>query len=102
MQEKLKKNTPLMNKIIGFLLIITGLAVFVIFTIWIILSKSIKIEEIFVFSNKDNQMETRILNFMKMDKIYCVSLPIFFPILVMYAYFRWTAFSYFKYCDREF
>lgn len=98
MNEKLK-DPSLSNKTIGYLFILSGLSVFLIFTIWIVLAKFIKSDNILGESNNGNETSRELMNFMKKDEIYCVSIPIFFPVLVIFAYCRWTAFSYFKYCD---
>jgi hypothetical protein len=92
-------NNYLKNKIIGQILIILGFLIFVIFTIWIILAKLINTDEIIKNLNGNSEFIKSILNFFKNDRIYCLFLPILFPILVIVSYSRWTAFNYFRYCD---
>ena len=94
------QNTNLTNKIIGVLLILLGLIIFVTFTIWIILAKVLNFEELMSKYNQvDYELTFNVLNFLRDDKVYCVFIPIFFPILIVVSYCRWTAFNYFKYCS---
>jgi len=89
------------NIIFGIILIALGLFLFVFFSIWIILVKVIDIDEL-IKNNLDstiNHLTINILNFMKNDQSVCIFIPIFFPLLIIFSYCKWTAFNYFKYCD---
>jgi len=90
----------LWNKIFGIFLILMGLFIFVLFSIWILIIKIIDIEDIIKeLKRKENHLAISILEFLKHDEVYCLFFPMLFPILVIYSYSRWTAFNYFKFCD---
>ena len=94
-----QKKIDLWNKIIGIICIILGFVIFIIFTIWIVIAKVKKSDENLTSSQYNQEFTTILTNLMRMDKVYCLFLPIFFPILVLVFYTRWTAFEYFLSCD---
>lgn len=78
------------NKIIGVILILTGLVIFVTFTIWIIIAK---------ITNIPNESNNEIIKFVVNDSHYCLAIPLLLPFsLIFIFYFRWTSFNYFKRC----
>ncbi len=90
----------IINKIIGIFLILLGLILFILFSIWIILAKLIDIDYLIKNIEEDaTNLCLNILNLMKNDEIICVFIPIFFPVFLIYCYCKWIAFNYFKYCD---
>ncbi len=73
--------TDFYRKLMGVCLIVLSCFIFVIFTIWIIIAKLI---------NRDS--------FLKDDRIYCLGIPLLFPVTFIFAYTKWIAYNYFKHC----
>ena len=74
--------------LLGVVLILVALAIFVFFTIWIVISK-VEIYE---------KTEFPIVNFILEDKHYCLAIPLLIPFTFITFYLRWISFNYFKYC----
>lgn len=95
------KNRNYQDRVLGILLILLGLGLFIVFTVWMILSKLQNFnlnEEQNNILNK-NQYAKHIYYFMKNDQSYCVFIPLIFPIVIIVFYAKWTAFNYFKYSN---
>lgn len=73
--------TDLFRKLLGICFIILSCFIFVIFTIWIIISK---------LSDRDS--------FFKEERVYCLAIPLLFPVTFLFAYTKWIAYNYFKHC----
>jgi hypothetical protein len=96
----MKINSEFNNKIFGIILIQLSIIIFVIFTIWIIISKLIDLDQIInQYELHVDSLTIKILKFMQNDEIICVSIPLLFPILIVISYAKWTAFNYFKYSN---
>jgi hypothetical protein len=82
--KKLSRN--IYNILFGILMIFISLFLFVTFTIWIVISKTLHLES-----------ENIIVRFLQSDKHYCLAIPIIIPISFIFLYLKWTALNYFKY-----
>jgi len=78
----------LIHKLIGVLLILVALIVFVLYTIWIVISKV----------QKFDTQEHGLTNFIIKDRHYCLAIPLLIPVTFIVFYLRWISFNYFKYC----
>lgn len=76
--------------LLGFFLIIFGLFFFLLFSFWIILSKTLKISD-------DKIPLSKITQFLIDDEHYCLAIPLMLPILIVIFYFRKIALGYFRY-----
>ena len=78
----------LIHKLIGVLLILVALIVFVLATIWIVISKV----------QKFDTQEYGLINFIIKDRHYGIAIPLLIPVTFIVFYLRWISFNYFKYC----
>lgn len=88
------------HMIMGLVLILSGILIFVVFTISIIITKTEYFQTNYLAKQVEyeynSEFSKNLITFLITDKHCCLALPIFIPVAFIILYFRWTAFAYFK------
>lgn len=80
-------------RIIGALLIITSLSLLVIFSLWMILFKIYDPNDLSITSYLP--LSSNIIDFMQQDRIICLGISVYLPLLFLILYGKYIALNYF-------
>ncbi len=86
--------SELIHQIVGLFLTLLSFLIFIIFTVWMILSKIIKFDEY----KYNSEFAKMIIEFMINDKSYCMLFPSMLILSILVFYAKWIAYRYFKHC----